>query len=329
MRKRPLGLVLVVLLILLGIGVAVYVVTSGDTIRPVSRAKQAETEPAPPANGRQLTPGNTAPEQPGTQPAPTPAPGPEPEPEPKQHPEPGQQPKSPAEQLGFPKPHDFYMGLMPGETADGVAVPAFGTVVDQDGKPVAGANIVLSIVYTTDEGQHVVDASHAGSSGRDGTFSVRVLYKPRDIGRTQSVVTAVKSGYFLSSIVETSATSPREIVLHELSADTQVEGDVVDEDGAPAAGVQVRAAGTLDMLDPDALRVLSADAQAALQASATRPWRPNATTDENGHFVFKSVPPGSLKVWVGGDNVADSVELAVYEGRRTSLSRPLTAPSGK
>lgn len=323
MRKSPLGLVVLILLLFVGAGLAVYFMLGDDAPVPMPRPQVADIDAA-------NTPRADAPELPAAnQPAPEPDPQPEPEiqpmPEPKPTPQPEEKPLTGPEAHGFPKPtRAVFSGPDPKQAVETIA---FGTVIDQDRQPLNGAHVVAHVVRTSGIGGHTLEAVPTVTTGKDGRFSIALLHGAREGEEIEIVVSARKNDYCLSSVLAPQSGSPIELQLHAFSNDTTIEGEVVDGDNVVAAGARVFCTGSLALLDPDSVRLLSPYVQEALSGSAAQPWNGAATTDEFGRFTIKRLPPGAFKVWTGRqDQPGQSVEIEVLSGRSNLLPQALVVP---
>jgi RNA polymerase sigma factor (sigma-70 family) len=175
------------------------------------------------------------------------------------------------------------------------AVDYNGTVVDGDGKPVAGAKVRLlgspqgeqalagpATRWTTDKDGHftfhapddaVLEAEHKRGRGR-GALT-------RDVAITHELVITLGDG---------------------APVDATITGRVVDEKGAPEAGVLVSATPTTERpIDPD---------RAVLRAFAF------ATTDADGKFVLAGLDDGDHLVTAEADDRAPAVREKVKGGTR-------------
>src|SRR5690606_17136774 len=168
MRKSPLGIIVLIVLLFVGAGVAVYFMLGDDSPRPVPRPRVSSIEPdTAPAANTPLLPANQPAPQPKPEPKPEPEPQPEPRPEPKPeprpepkpepNPEPEDKPTTGPEAHGFPKPVKAGFGL----GTDGLEAIAFGTVIDQDRAALPGANVVAYVVRTSSVGGHTLEAVQA------------------------------------------------------------------------------------------------------------------------------------------------------------------------
>ena len=101
------------------------------------------------------------------------------------------------EQLGFPKPLVINEKL----TGDGVLESLFfGTVFDQDHKPLAGANVVISLVRTTTDGTNIVESLQTASTNKEGKFSVNFRYQSKEDMQADTAAFAGLKDYFGSNI---------------------------------------------------------------------------------------------------------------------------------
>lgn len=334
MRKSPLGIIVLIVLLFVGAGVAVYFMLGDDSPRPVPRPRVSSIEPdTAPAANTPLPPANQPAPQPKPEPKPEPEPQPEPRPEPKPEPrpepkpepkpEPEEKPTTGPEAHGFPKPVKAGFGL----GTDGLEAIAFGTVIDQDRAALPGANVVAYVVRTSSVGGHTLEAVQAVTTGKDGRFSFALRYSPREGEETEIAVSANKNGYGLSSVLTPDPERPIELQLQAFSNDTTIEGEVLDSENAAAAGVQVFCTGKLGLLDAESVRLLSPNVQEALAGSISQDWKGGASTDELGRFVIKRVPPGTFKVWAGSpDRPGEAVEVEVFSGRSNTLAQSLVMP---
>jgi RNA polymerase sigma factor (sigma-70 family) len=158
-----------------------------------------------------------------------------------------------------------------------------GRVLDPDGKPLAGA--MLLVAGKEDKPVHV------GVSGNDGRFAVSV---PRG-GRPQPVLIAQADGFGIdfatvSQVID--RTGPQEIELR-LVKDRPLRGRVLDTQGRPVAGVTVGIQGLTEFADasPDRAKrwtspaTMTARKMIALWSGSI----PRATTDAEGCFTLHGV----------------------------------------
>jgi hypothetical protein len=264
--------------------------------------------------------------QPEPKPEPKPDPKPTPDPKPDPKPEPKPEEKSLPETLGFPKPTNVNST----NVANAVQVLAFGTVLDQDAKPLSGAAVMFHIVHVSAEGAPKYESNSGGSTNKEGKFSVNFKFAPSDGSEPTVVVSASKNGYCWATVVAPNPEAAIELRLIAISTETAIEGDVVDTEGVAAAGRKVYAEGKLQMLSPDSLFALAPAVQEVLAANSSKPWASEANTDEFGHFIMKRLPPGTYKVWAGEKALPEGqqpTEIEVYEGRSNLVPGSLTVPA--
>jgi hypothetical protein len=156
----------------------------------------------------------------------------------------------------------------------GIAVE--GHVVDAQGQPIAGAEVILSVssefmpVFLREGG-----ASPAAVTGADGFFRI----EDRAAGETIDLL-ARRTGYAVAAApgIQLPAEKPVRLVLTPALA---VEGRAVDPDGRPVPGAMV-------FILPDDMMSMAA------MSGMAQPME--AVADTDGLFRIEGVPPGSIEL---------------------------------
>jgi RNA polymerase sigma factor (sigma-70 family) len=200
--------------------------------------------------------------------------------------------------------------------ADAPAAPAeanlLGRVLAADGKPLAGAKLLL-----IGKGDRPADL---GTSGEDGRFAVPL---PKDRDATYLIARADGLGI---DFVAVENIKPRAEVELRTVADVPIRGRVVDTEGKPVAGAWVRvdrlgvsSVNSLDWMLTEwkKLNVFSAPPHGERQiwGGAGALW--TAATDKDGRFEFRGVGVERLAVLrLGGAGVT---ECEAYVATRQGL----------
>ena len=115
-----------------------------------------------------------------------------------------------------------------------------GRVVDPDGKPVAGAEILLGLAIAQDEQG---GTRRVAASGPDGRFEVAVprmaLDRSEHTGGDPPVLAALIPGFGPDWIKLTSKGARDELNIRLRRDDVPIEGRIIDLEGRPVAGVDV------------------------------------------------------------------------------------------
>jgi RNA polymerase sigma factor (sigma-70 family) len=114
------------------------------------------------------------------------------------------------------------------------AIEIKGRVLDPDGKPVAGAPLIL----ISDTSGKKADATVRATSDKEGRF--RFTAKPADYDSKGKATLAVTANGFGPDWVEVTTKNKDAITLHPVKDDVPIEGRILDLEGKPVAGVTVR-----------------------------------------------------------------------------------------
>jgi protocatechuate 3,4-dioxygenase beta subunit len=159
-----------------------------------------------------------------------------------------------------------------------VAIPVKGTVMDEQGNPVAGALVRCNYNAWIS----VPEGAQSARTNARGEFEID------DVGRLESC-TVEHPGYARETLVGSKIRLPnlwatsRQIDV-KLPKEGIVEGRVVDsETGQPAGGL---------LLDLQGIRG---------QSDGARLFRAWAKTDDKGRYRFGSIPPGKFNVFVASE----------------------------
>jgi hypothetical protein len=196
-----------------------------------------------------------------------------------------------------------------------------GAVFDDAGRPVRGASLTLR-VRDGERGWLVLGRAR---SAADGRFALQRAEAPRGLDRDGAQLT-IHAPPLAPTVVEHVFLLQDGYELGAFTLHTPVElrGEVRDESGAPIAGAHIFA-----VVGPVA-------------AESPEHWgsAPLATTDENGRYSLRALPPGPVTVSVAAPGFADvrSHQLSLVAGsphaRDFTLQRErvvelrVTAPDG-
>ena len=196
-----------------------------------------------------------------------------------------------------------------------------GAVVDEAGRPVRGASLTLQ-VRDGERGWLVL--GRARSAG-DGRFALQRAEAPRVLGRDGAQLT-IHAPALAPTVVEHVFLLQDGYELGAFTLHTPVElrGGVRAESGEPVVGAHIYA-----VVGP-------------VEAESPEHWgnAPLATTDENGRYSLRALPPGPVTVSVGAPGFADAPnnELILLAGgaqtrdftlqRERAVELRVTGPDG-
>jgi hypothetical protein len=196
--------------------------------------------------------------------------------------------------------------------AAGVEPAATGRVLAPDGKPLAGAKLLL-----IGKGDKPVDL---GTTAADGRFAVKV---PKDRAGAYLIARADGVGIDFIDLAQADPKTPIEL---RTVADQVIRGRLIDTEGKPVVGAWVRVdrLGTSreNSLAPILVEWKKLDVFSASPAGAKQIWGGagalwTATTDKDGRFEFRNVGAERLAVLrLGGAGVT---ELEAYVATRMGL----------
>ena len=157
-----------------------------------------------------------------------------------------------------------------------------GTVLDNDGKPVAGARV--STVETT----HVVN-DYGVTTKTDAAGKFRLAHVPN---REPATVTVTAAGHApeMFEVDVTKGVPPAQSVV--LSPGRTIRGRVVDPDGRPLEGVTLLVRGCRNKHSIN----------------------PKATSDNDGKFAIKDAPPDEVRFHVFKDGYTYRMDVALTAG---------------
>lgn len=162
-----------------------------------------------------------------------------------------------------------------------------GAVVDEAGRPVRGASVTLQ-VRDGERGWLVLGRAHSDAKGR---FALQRAEAPGGLDRDGAQIT-IHAPPLAPTVVEHVFLLQDGYELGAFTLQTPVElrGEVRDESGAPIAGAHIFAVvGPVDAESPEHW------------GSA-----PLATTDENGRYSLRALPPGPVTVSAAAPGFADA-----------------------
>ncbi|MBL8850925.1 MAG: carboxypeptidase regulatory-like domain-containing protein, partial [Planctomycetaceae bacterium] len=188
------------------------------------------------------------------------------------------------------------------------SITVSGTVVDADGQPVPGAFVAVGATdprrREENYGDQLLGEATTGSDGRftfqlSGVSSKTHLY-PKVFARTDESAIA----WSVFDLDEGS-----DSVTLTLQRQQLIEGQLVDLDGQPAAGVAVQVQSV--MITP-----VSEDAGSGLRnVAASRAAVPWFTTDDDGRFTIRNLGPGhGVYLNIAGDDRFAPQEISLNTG---------------
>jgi protocatechuate 3,4-dioxygenase beta subunit len=215
---------------------------------------------------------------------------------------------------------------------DAITVPvqvqvgsASGSVVDDSGKPIAGAKVHLTPAPTATpalagvHGRRPKPHQLVAITGQDGTFMFR------KVPTGSYTATASKDGFdpttsaaFTVQQGANTAIPPITLKATPAPAVGSVSGSVTDSSGAPVAGAVV-------MIFPASTTKARATPQRRGPRFGPSPVQVT-TTDKDGHYTFDQVPAGAYEVAVSakGFQKATSASFTVAQGSNTAPTVALT-----
>src|SRR5262249_43310925 len=125
----------------------------------------------------------------------------------------------------------------------GKAAPCVGRVLRPDGKPAAGAKVFFIRQAPQDGGPWVAEQAAAGMAGPDGRFRLAVpppAPRAREASAPEGILMAVAPGYGPGWVNLARPDEVAEATVRLVEDNVPIEGRVVDLEGRPIAGVQVR-----------------------------------------------------------------------------------------
>lgn len=187
-----------------------------------------------------------------------------------------------------------------GTVADVASGDLVGDVVDEDGAPVAGAQVFLvPSVAAGSEGSASGEVHTRTTSDGRGAFRIaREDWLPAsgesDVARDLGVVA---NGFRRRFVLDVTGDRPDGRLVVVLERGRTLVGRIVDELGWPVAGLELlahTASAGVDHVSPSQRR-LRAQRRAMGDASSTYD-QCLATTDASGEVVFTGLPPGDLSI---------------------------------
>ncbi|HZF12331.1 MAG TPA: carboxypeptidase regulatory-like domain-containing protein [Thermoanaerobaculia bacterium] len=155
----------------------------------------------------------------------------------------------------------------------GSGVALTGTVVDGQGRPVAGAAVQAEARKPAlDRGGTRPERGEA-TTGTDGRFTVSGLSRGRAF-----LLTVEREGFASRTLPEVKPPLPEPLRI-VLSPAARLAGEVVDDAGAPVAGARVRARGELPP---------------SIGSGSLPPSFFGTTTDDDGHFELRDTAAGKV-----------------------------------
>jgi protocatechuate 3,4-dioxygenase beta subunit len=147
------------------------------------------------------------------------------------------------------------------------AQPIRGTVVDPEGKPVREVRVAAATRRARADSD---DEKASARTGEDGTFTL-------DVPGGEYDIVARPEGFREARVP---VRAPAADIVVQLDRGTTIEGEVVDEDGAPVAEAQI------------SIAPQSGD-------QGTRTWLGGGAADRGGHFVVSGLAAGPVLVIAG------------------------------
>ncbi len=191
-----------------------------------------------------------------------------------------------------------------------------GRVLDNEGQPLKGAHVALIVYFprpTLPRG-HCPQPLRTATAGEDGGFVLTAPSLPLyQIERLY--VIARYDGYGVGA-AELHITSLRHQVSLRLEKERLLHGRLVGPEGRPATGVEVRTHLFYEQWPNLRLPVTFFACSTDLQPPA---WVPPATTDDQGRFVLRGIPPSKARALV--------FQFSIDDPRYAPLDPDLLIPS--
>src|SRR5262245_1018906 len=187
-----------------------------------------------------------------------------------------------------------------------IKVEASGSVVDPDGKPVAGAKVIYQQDPLREDAQALYPEPSTGVSGKDGSFKFEALMydKGPDGHEPMGGLTAIAPGFAPAGTGVGLPESLKGRTLRFARDDIPLENRFVDLEGKPIAGITARAVYVIVHPENDIGPWLKDLKEGKLQGGATTPGSPvpaeplgittSATSDKDGRIKLTGIGRGRV-----------------------------------